>query len=98
MNGDDWYGWEELDEEITHRNDYGDLFDIASRTLQMRSELLQSRRELKRLQNIEKDYNKLLNDAVAHSNKMMGNTISLLLNKPLMSAIHSVQISENSSE
>lgn len=55
------------------------LLNFAYGVLEMEAELNAAHRELYRLRDIEQQYNELLNESVAHSQKMMGGVLALCL-------------------
>lgn len=52
---------------------------FAHEILDMQDEIVRLNREVTRLMKIEEDYNRLLNDSLQHSQKMVGGVLALML-------------------
>ena len=56
-----------------------DLVDLAYQVIKMHKTIEEQELEILRLQDIERDYLKLLDNSISHANTMMGNTLKLLM-------------------
>lgn len=56
-----------------------DLVDLAYQVIKMHKTIEEQELEILRLQVIERDYHKLLDDSISHANAMMGNTLKMLM-------------------
>ena len=65
-----------------------DIVDFAYQVIEMQNRITDLEIENSRLRRFEHDYNELLNDSLAHSHVMMGNTLKLFLTPGVIEACH----------
>jgi hypothetical protein len=63
-----------------------DVVDFAYQVIEMHERIRDLEIENDRLRRFEHDYNELLNDSLAHSHTMMGNTLRLFLTPGVVEA------------
>jgi hypothetical protein len=63
-----------------------DIVDFAYQVIEMDKRIRDLEFENERLRQFEHDYNELLNDSLAHSHAMMGNTLKLFLTPGVIEA------------
>jgi hypothetical protein len=63
-----------------------DIVDFAYQVIEMNERIRDLEFENERLRRFEHDYNELLNDSLAHSHAMMGNTLRLFLTPGVVEA------------
>ena len=63
-----------------------DIVDFAYQVIEMNERIRDLEVENERLRRFEHDYNELLNDSLAHSHAMMGNTLRLFLTPGVVEA------------
>jgi hypothetical protein len=63
-----------------------DVVDFAYQVIEMNERIRDLEVENERLRRFEHDYNELLNDSLAHSHVMMGNTLRLFLTPGVVEA------------
>lgn len=62
------------------------VVDFAYQVIEMQDRITELEIENDRLRRFEHDYNELLNDSLAHSHAMMGNTLKLFLTPGVVEA------------
>lgn len=62
------------------------VVDFAYQVIEMQDRITELEIENERLRRFEHDYNELLNDSLAHSHTMMGNTLKLFLTPGVVEA------------
>lgn len=63
-----------------------DVVDFAYQVIEMHNKILDLEQENERLRRYEKDYDNLLNESLAHSQAMIGNTLKLFLTPGVVEA------------
>jgi hypothetical protein len=63
-----------------------DIVDFAYQVIEMNERIRDLEFENSRLRRFEHDYNELLNESLAHSHAMMGNTLKLFLTPGVIEA------------
>jgi hypothetical protein len=63
-----------------------DIVDFAYQVIEMQNRITDLEIENSRLRRFEHDYNELLNESLAHSHAMMGNTLKLFLTPGVIEA------------
>jgi hypothetical protein len=63
-----------------------DIVDFAYQVIEMNERIRDLEVENERLRRFEHDYNELLNDSLAHSQVMIGNTLKLFLTPGVIEA------------
>jgi hypothetical protein len=63
-----------------------DIVDFAYQVIEMNERIRDLEVENERLRRFEHDYNELLNDSLAHSHVMIGNTLKLFLTPGVIEA------------
>jgi hypothetical protein len=63
-----------------------DIVDFAYQVIEMQNRIVDLEIENERLRKYEFDYNELLNDSLAHSQVMIGNTLKLFLTPGVIEA------------
>jgi hypothetical protein len=63
-----------------------DIVDFAYQVIEMNERIRDLEFENERLRRFENDYNELLNESLAHSQAMMGNTLKLFLTPGVIEA------------
>jgi hypothetical protein len=63
-----------------------DIVDFAYQVIEMNERIRDLEFENSRLRRFEHDYNELLNDSLAHSHAMIGNTLRLFLTPGVVEA------------
>ena len=63
-----------------------DIVDFAYQVIEMQDRIERLEFENNRLRRFEHDYNELLNESLAHSHAMMGNTLKLFLTPGVIEA------------
>lgn len=63
-----------------------DVVDFAYQVIEMHERIRDLEFENERLRRFEHDYNELLNDSLAHSQAMIGNTLKLFLTPGVVEA------------